>query len=329
MEIVSAVVGGVRTTCPLIARTLSIPCRAQGRPPIVANAGQIGLRSREATASLEPQLNALRQCPPARMRPSPLLGIAVALIALLPACTAQQIADRPQRPFVTPLPESTDEARFVSLFDGRTLKGWAGDPRYWRVEDGTIVGELTPETLLKDNNSFLVWQGGPVTNFDLRLQYRISPGGNSGINYRSEILSTPEWTMRGYQFDIGGSEQPTITGMNYDERGRHVLALAGQFASVAVEERGRHEAIIGAADRLESFDDAAFTNGLVREGWNDARIIARGDLLIHILNGHMISVVIDRDGTNRHDSGHIGVQVHVGGPMKVEFRNLRLLRLPA
>ena len=51
-----------------------------------------------------------------------------------------------------PLPVATnDESGFVQIFDGKTLAGWAGDPQYWRVENGALVGEVTPTNLLKVN----------------------------------------------------------------------------------------------------------------------------------------------------------------------------------
>jgi hypothetical protein len=41
---------------------------------------------------------------------------------------------------------------FRPIFDGKTLVGWEGDPKYRRVEDGNLVGKVAPETLLKSNN---------------------------------------------------------------------------------------------------------------------------------------------------------------------------------
>ena len=73
---------------------------------------------------------------------------------------------------------------FESIFDGKTLTGWKGDPNYWRVENGNLVGEVTPETLLK-RNTFIVWQGGQPADFELKLEFKIAESGNSGINYRS------------------------------------------------------------------------------------------------------------------------------------------------
>jgi hypothetical protein len=81
-------------------------------------------------------------------------------------------------------PTIASDLGFKSIFDGRTLQGWDGDPVYWRVENGCIVGEITPETIVK-RNTFLIWRGGAPKDFELKVEYRISAQGNSGINYRS------------------------------------------------------------------------------------------------------------------------------------------------
>ena len=58
--------------------------------------------------------------------------------------------------------------------------------------------------------------------------------------------------------------------------------------------------------------------------WNRLHVVARGNVLMHILNGYVTSLVVDDDEPNRVSEGLIGLQVHVGDPMKVEFRNLYL-----
>src|SRR5262245_49265137 len=111
-----------------------------------------------------------------------------------------------QQPYVPkqsdrPEPAVGDEYGFVQIFNGKNLDGWEGDPTYWRVENGCLVGEVTPATLLKAN-TFIIWRGGAPRDFDLKVDYRITPGGNSGINYRSVILPGTNYGMRGYQADI-------------------------------------------------------------------------------------------------------------------------------
>ncbi|HMF70326.1 MAG TPA: DUF1080 domain-containing protein, partial [Flavitalea sp.] len=118
-----------------------------------------------------------------------------------------------------------DPDGFVQIFDGRTLTGWEGDPAYWRVENGCLVGEITPDKLLK-SNSFIIWRGGRTADFELRLEYRITQSGNSGINYRSVELKDVPHALKGYQSDIDGKNR--YTGQNYEERARTTLAYRGE-----------------------------------------------------------------------------------------------------
>jgi len=118
---------------------------------------------------------------------------------------------------------------FVKIFDGKTLTGWEGDPTYWRVENGNLVGEITPATLLKAN-SFIIWQGGTPADFELKVEFKITKAGNSGINYRSVALKDVAHALKGYQADIDGANR--YTGQNYEERARTTLAYRGEIVSV-------------------------------------------------------------------------------------------------
>jgi len=230
-----------------------------------------------------------------------------------------------QQPYVPkqsdrPEPVAGDEPGFQPIFDGKTLNGWEGNQKYWRVEDGALVGEVTPETLLK-SNTFIVWRGGAPKDFELKADYRITSGGNSGINYRSVVVPdtvTPEnkFAMRGYQADIDGPNR--YTGQNYEEKGRLFLALRGQVTHVVGGRKPIVLSTIGDSNDLASF---------ITKDWNQYHLIVRGNMMTHILNGHLMSVVIDDDAPNRMFEGLIGVQVHVGGPMKIEYRDFRLKNL--
>lgn len=209
------------------------------------------------------------------------------------------------------------EGGFESIFNGATLAGWEGDSAYWRVSDGVLIGETTPATLLL-SNTFIVWRGGRPRDFELKLDYRISTGGNSGINYRSVIVPdtvTPsnQFAMRGYQFDLDGLN--AYTGNNYEEKGRLFLALRGQSTRIVT---GQPPIL------LASLGDAATLAGFINTDWNEAHIIARGYELTHVINGRTMSIVTDDDGANRPVDGLIGMQVHAGPAMRVEFRNIRL-----
>lgn len=212
-----------------------------------------------------------------------------------------------------PVPIAGDESGFVSIFDGSSLNGWEGDPVYWRVENGAIVGEVTPETILK-RNSFLIWRGGTTGDFELKLEYKVSEQGNSGINYRSfEVKETP-FALKGYQCDIDGKGQ--WTGQNYEERGRTFLALRGQLTQVGAGGKPVEIASVGNKDELLGF--------IKKKEWNECHLIVRGNTLVHLINRHVMSVVVDNDVENRKNEGLLGVQVHVGPPMKIEYRNIRI-----
>lgn len=199
---------------------------------------------------------------------------------------------------------------FVSIFDGKTLSGWDGDPAYWRVEDGAIVGETKLGKIPKQN-TFLIWRGGEPGDFELRAQYRIT-GGNSGIQYRSAELPDIRWAMKGYQADIDAEQK--YTGQIYEERGRGFLALRGQSAEI---ETGGKPKVLGTLG-----NDAELRGAIHERAWNDYDIIARGNVLVQILNGRVMSVLVDDDTANRKTSGLIGIQLHAGEPMKIEVRNI-------
>lgn len=241
------------------------------------------------------------------------------LFSLLGGAVLPLKAQEPFVPKQSDRPETItgDEAGFRPIFDGKTLSGWEGDPKYWRVEGGSLVGEITQDTLIK-SNTFIIWRGGAPSDFELKADYRITSGGNSGINYRSVVVPdavTPsnKFAMRGYQADIDGKN--TYTGQNYEEKGRLFLATRGEVTHVL----GTRKPIV-----LSSLGDAKELASFITADWNSYHLIIRGNVLIHILNGHTMCVVIDDDPIGRKMEGLIGVQVHVGGPMKVEYRNFRL-----
>ncbi len=222
----------------------------------------------------------------------------------------------------TPLMDSTEG--FFPIFDGNTLDRWEGDPTYWSVRNHILTGEVTPATLLRQN-SFLIWRGGIPANFELKAEYRITSLGNSGINYRSVEIPGTKYLLRGYQADIDGANK--YTGQNYEERGRTFLAPRGTIAYVATGKKPAIIASLGSSDALKSFImPCAAVCG--NNDWNTYHLIVRGNVLIHILNDHVMSEVIDDDTTNRKFAGLLGVQVHVGPPMKVEYRTLMLKTLP-
>ncbi len=247
------------------------------------------------------------------------IRIALAIVALASCHTAKQATNK-------------DKDGFVSIFDGKTLNNWVGDPAYWRVDSGALVGEVTPETLLK-RNSFIIYQGAMPDDFELQCEYKVSAKGNSGINYRSEKMTDAPNALRGYQADLNGPNN--YTGSNYEERKRTTLASQGEKTiippiqispdSLTAQIKNNQwvpkqvVATLGTAAELK----AVFKN----DDWNQYRIVVKGNHLQHYINGVLMSDVTDNDTINRKFSGWLGVQVHVGPPMRIAFRNMRVKKI--
>ena len=225
-----------------------------------------------------------------------------ALLAMAVALEAQQIPP-------------IQETGFRPIFDGKSLEGWDGDPEFWRVEEGALVGQTTTEKQPKQN-TFLIWRGGSPADFELRLDFRLT-GFNSGIQFRSIELPDIKWAMKGYQADMDGEQR--YTGQIYEERGRGFLAMRGQFTVIAENGKPAVAASLGDGNELKS---------LIHAGdWNSLHLIARGNSIQQILNGRLMSMLIDDDKAGRKLDGLIGIQVHRGPAMKIEVRNIRLKTL--
>ena len=217
--------------------------------------------------------------------------------------------------FVTSCDSTTaqhSQDEFKNLFDGKSLEGWKGDKMVWRVENNTIVGETTAEHPIK-SNTFLIYEKDQPSDFELVAEFKISDGGNSGIQYRSSTVDSIPFTLKGYQADIDGGN--VYTGQNYEERGRGFLAKRGETAVLEKDQQPRITSIAN-GDSLKS---------VIKSGdWNEIHIIAKGNRLRHFINGNLMSDVTDNDANLRMMKGLIGFQVHAGPPMKVEYRNIKI-----
>jgi Domain of Unknown Function (DUF1080) len=221
----------------------------------------------------------------------------------------------PRGPLVEPM-NFADTAGFKPIFNGTSLEGWDGDTAVWRVEGGAIVGETTDANPLKAN-TFLIWRGGQPGDFELKLEYRMN-ATNTGVQYRSsELPEKGKWVLKGYQADIDFNNQ--WTGQLYEEQGRQFLALRGQATQVLEGKKARVIGSLESADALKAL--------IKSNDWNQFHIIARGNTLVHIVNGHVTAVVVDDDPKGRATSGLIGFQIHTGPAMKVEYRNIVLKTL--
>lgn len=206
--------------------------------------------------------------------------------------------------------------RFREIFDGTSLKGWQGDPRLWSVQDGAIVGQTSDADPI-DKNSFLIWRQGVVDDFELKFDYKIN-AGNSGVQYRA-FEKPKEWgpfVMGGLQADFEAGEQHT--GGLYSERSRRILAKRGQKTEIGADHK---PVVVGTLG-----DPVALQSHINSDDWNSFHVIARGNRYIHKINGHVMVDVTDNDPSAPR-SGLIGLQVHRGPAMRVEFRNLTLKRL--
>jgi hypothetical protein len=198
-----------------------------------------------------------------------------------------------------------------SLFDGKSLQGWSGLSANWSVQDGAITGENKADAPI-GQNTFLVYDK-PVKDFELTLEFRIM-GGNSGIQYRSKIFDKDKFVVGGYQADIDANKR--YMGINYEERGRGILAERGEI--VAVDAQGKK-------GRVGSAGDAdALLSQIKWEDWNRYKIVAKGTVLQHYINDQLMSEVQDSEASKAATEGVLALQLHAGPPMKVQFKNIML-----
>lgn len=240
-----------------------------------------------------------------------------ALIVLGLFCSLSVAADGPS-PAAPPEPPD-----MKPLFNGKDLTGWEGDPRLWSWQDGVVRGQTTPENPTK-GNTFLIWRGGELTDFELRLSFRIT-GGNSGVQYRSRQLPSKEtaenrWVVAGYQAEV--EDTPGKVGFLYHEKGRGYLCNVGD--KVEIGEDGKPKVVGKLGDRNE------IGKTYKKSDWNDYVIIAKGNHIQHFLNGWQTVDLIDNDPNPDKGAalkGVLALQIHAGPPMTVEFKNVRLKEL--
>lgn len=268
------------------------------------------------------------------------------LISSAPAQNAGRGKARGGGGFREPDPaDFNDHAGWTPLFDGATLKGWDGDTSYWHVEDGAIVAESTCEK--PTGTIYLIWQGGEPADFEFKVEMRgVGEGVNSGIQYRGSILPPPatpapprraatgtcpsgqprgnppsaesqaKWNMRGPQFDFDGRNQ--YSGQFYEQAtGRGIIAWRGEMVRTEEGKRPRQMASLGDRAELAKF--------VTPDSWNQLLLIARGNTMTHIINGHVMSILIDDDPGFFKPSGLIGFEIE--GTGKIMLRGIWLKKL--
>jgi hypothetical protein len=240
-----------------------------------------------------------------------------------------------------------DHPGWISMFDGTTLNGWDGDKSYWKVVDGAIFTESTCEK--PTGTIYIIWQGGEPADFEMKLEMKGEGAHvNSGVQYRGAILppretpargggrgrgpqtcpsgqpagtppsreSQAKWDMLGAQFDFDG--QNRYSGQYYEQAtGRGIIAWRGQVVRTEEGKAPRLLATLGDKDEL---------GGYVKvDDWNQLHIIARGSTMTHIINGHVMSILIDDDPTKLRKSGLIGFEIE--GTGKIFIKNIWLKKL--
>lgn len=214
---------------------------------------------------------------------------------------------------VTATTARAEDDGFKTIFDGKTLEGWDGKADFWSVEDGAITGRTTKEKPT-NGNTFIIYKGGEVGDFELHLKYKIV-GGNSGIQYRSADKGNN--VIHGYQADFEAGD--TYSGILYEEGGRGILCQRSK--KVEIGEDGKKTETSGAATNEE------IVKSIKKEDWNDYVVIAKGNHLIHKINGLTTAEVIDNQKDKAKATGVLALQLHAGPPMTVQFKDIKIKEL--
>lgn len=216
------------------------------------------------------------------------------------------------RQVLAQVPAGTIEAGFTRLFNGLDLTGWEGKPGAWKVEDGALSAESTPENPCVAAH-YLVWRGGEPSDFELIADFRLSGEGNSGIQLRSRAL--PNWDTSGYQADMSGDGG--LVGFVY-EHSRGLIAGRGEQVRIGADGKREVQPLGDPAELLKHYR---------KEAWNTYRIVCRGPEITLFINDVLMCRFTDRDATRAASKGVLALQMHPGPPMKIQFRNIRLKEL--
>jgi len=218
-----------------------------------------------------------------------------------------------------PKPTAPEEPKEMKPLFTKDLEGWDGDPKLWSFQEGVVRGQTTLENPTK-GNTFLIWKRGTLEDFELRLSFKIDAApANSGVQYRSKHLPFKEddvnrWVVSGYQAEV--EDTPGKAGFLYHERGRGSLCLVGQKVEIGEDGKPKEVGMLG--------DREAIGSTYKKGDWNDYVIIAKGNHLVHYLNGIQTIDVVDNDPKGAASNGILALQIHAGKPMLVQFKNVRL-----
>ena len=216
------------------------------------------------------------------------------------------------------------ESDMQTLFNGKDLDGWDGDPRLWSVKDGVIHGETTDANKAA-GNTFLIWKKGATKDFDLRLSFRCNATNNSGIQYRSKHIVegkvSNNWVVRGYQHELRNEVKfPNTSSFIYDEGGkRGRICLVGEKASWGTDGKK--------VESTSLINEEGFKKLMKLDDWNEVVIIGKGPRIQHYLNNQLVLDFTDNEPNLALKEGVLALQLHAGNPMWVEFKNIRIKEL--
>lgn len=207
------------------------------------------------------------------------------------------------------LGQQASAAQLRSIFNGKDLSGWEGDTTRWSVKNGSIYGQTTKDAPVPAN-TFLTWTGGEVSDFEFTCKVKFE-GNNSGVQYRSQPFGDSGHALMGYQADL--HPKPEYFGMMYGEKFGKRGIIAQRHSRIEVGKDGKTKVIQKVAPSEE----------LVTTEWNTLQIVAVGNRLIHLVNG-VITVDVTDNHPDAMSKGKLGLQLHRGNPMTVEFKDLKI-----
>ena len=219
-------------------------------------------------------------------------------------------------------------AEWRQLFNGKDLTGWDGLSDFWSVKDGAIRGQTTKEKPTR-GNTFCIYRGGPnkglMKNFVLKLKFRIQ-NGNSGVQYRSFVKDPKrnKYRVAGYQAEVENRQGKV--GFLYDEARRGWLVNVGDMMVLSREGNKLKKEVVGKVADKKALIEAGYYK---MKDWNEYTITCRGNHIVQCLNGYQTVELIDDDPQQRTLEGYLALQIHAGGPMVVEFKDIRVKYLKA
>jgi hypothetical protein len=243
------------------------------------------------------------------------MKLLIAIAALAALSFAAVDADMP-----TPAPDG-----WISLFNGKDLTGWVGLPGYWSVVDGAIQCKETKETSKQSDLILSASKENPekFANFELQYSWKmVTPEGNSGMQIRS-VIDRPETNhCGGYQPDIDA--QNHYTGIIYCEGkvagGRGIMSNRGEKTLWDETNKRSSTKLAMTGDELK--------NSIKPQGeWNDCIVVADGNEITYKINGVLMTDMTDKSPEARKD-GIIGMQMHAGFNMTIQFKDLKIKMLP-